>query len=177
MVPDFALRIQSMIRSMQEVILPAIPKERQLALDQANILIGNLRIMAEQQDRVFQYLLVELREYAALVNVLIADAQGLDVTEAAVARARSAIETALPVTQSKIPRQDALAALVKSLKQAADDLLGAANEDGTPVFRKAAGAHVMRQSQAQVIRERVWLRAAGFELEPGALPSLDETLR
>ena len=51
MVPDFALRIQSMIRSLREVVLPALPNDQLLAIDQANILVGYLRIMAEQHDK------------------------------------------------------------------------------------------------------------------------------
>jgi hypothetical protein len=173
-VPDFALRIQSMIRSLREVILPALPNDQLLAIDQANILVGYLRIMAEQHDRVFEYLLVELAEYAKLVGVLIDGAQGGQSTDAAVARARSALAKAAPLTA--IPRQAELAARVKSLKVSVDELLHAAREDGTAAFRQESTSRVMEQAERQVLRERVWFRASGFELDASQLPSIDEVL-
>jgi len=171
MVPGFALRIQSMIRAMREVVIPAIPPDQRLALDQANILVGNLRIMAEQHDRIFQYELTELREYARLLADLIEAAGSRDTAEA-----RAVLARAEPVAAAAIPTQPELAALVRQLKAAADALLQAAHRDGSPDFRKAASELVMRQAEAQILRERRWLRAAGFELDPESLPSLDQLL-
>jgi ABC-type transporter Mla subunit MlaD len=176
-VPDFALRIQSMIRSLREVILPALPNDQMLAIDQANILVGYLRIMAEQHDRAFEYLLVELSEYAQLVGALTEDAQGGESIDAAVATARSAVAEAAPVLRMSIPRQAELAALVKSLKVSVDELLHAARRDGTAAFRQAAVNRVMEQAARQVLRERVWFSASGFELDANRLPSIDAVLR
>jgi hypothetical protein len=177
MVPDFALRIQSMIRSMREVILPAIAKDQRLALDQANILIGNLKIMAEQQDRIVEYQMAELREFSALTKSLAAAAQGGKETDTALERAKAVLAKVVPVAAMPVPAQSELASLVMTIKQAADELLHASYADGTPAFRKAAAAEVLEQSQKQVLRERVWFRGAGFELDPAKLPSLDDVLR
>jgi hypothetical protein len=176
MVPDFALRIQSMIRSLREVVLPALPNDQLLAIDQANILVGYLRIMAEQHDRVFEYLLVELSEYAELVSALADDVQGAGSIDGAVAKARSALAQAAPLMQMRIPRQRELSALVRSLKESADDLLLAARQDGTPAFRQASIDRVMQQAERQIRRERSWFRASGFELEAGQLPSIGDVL-
>src|ERR1700689_2289887 len=70
-VPAFTLRLQAMIRSLREVILPALPSGQMLATDQANILVGYLRIMALQHDKVFDYLLAELSEYTELINAMV----------------------------------------------------------------------------------------------------------
>ena len=177
MVPDFALRIQSMIRSLEDVVLPAIPDDRKLALDQARIILGNLRLMADQHDKTFRYELVELREYARLVANLVAVAQGGSATKTAVEQAKASLLAAGPVVELSIPRQHELSAFVKSLKSVADALVRGAHEDGAASFRQAAASLVMCQSQDQIARERRWFRAAGFELEPDTLPTLDEILR
>jgi hypothetical protein len=176
MVPDFALRIQSMIRSLREVVLPALPNDQLLAIDQTNILVGYLRIMSEQHDRVFEYLLVELAEYAELVSALVDDAQGAGSIDGVVAKARSALAQAAPVVQMPIPRQGELTALIRSMKESADELLLAAREDGTPEFRSAATNRVMQQAERQIRRERTWFRASGFELDGSLLPSIDDVL-
>ena len=176
MVPDFALRIQSMIRSMQEVVIPAIPGSQRLALDQANIIVGNLRIMAEQHDKLYQYELVELREYASLVGKMAEAVVGGAASQAAKDGARLALESAAEVVGQSIPTQTEIAALTRSMKSAADALLRAAYEDGEPGFRAVAGAAVMRQSESQIMRERRWFRMAGFELEPEKLATLEQVL-
>ena len=176
MVPDFALRIQSMIRSLREVVLPALPNDQLLAIDQANILVGYLRIMAEQHDRVFEYLLVELSEYAELVSALADDVQGAGSIDGAVAKARSVLAKAAPVVRMPIPRLSDLAALIRSLKESADELVLAARQDGTPAFRHASIDRVMQQAERQIRRERSWFRASGFELEAGQLPSIGDVL-
>ncbi|HTT83793.1 MAG TPA: hypothetical protein VMF67_09960 [Rhizomicrobium sp.] len=172
MVPDFRLRIQSMLRAMQEVVIPAIPAGERLALDQASIVVGNLKLMAEQQDKLYRYELVELREYAALVTELIDAAGGGASTEAA----RESLRNSAGVVTMPIPTQPELTGLTKAMKHAADTLLRAAYEDGSPEFRRAAAQLVMKQSASQITRERSWFRAAGFELEPESLPPLDELL-
>jgi hypothetical protein len=176
MVPDFRLRIQSMLRAMQEVVIPAIPASEKLAQDQASIIIGNLKLMAEQHDKLYRYELVELREYAQLVSQLIEAAGGGASTDAACDAARQELQKSAGVRASFIPTQDELAALTRGMKQAADMILRAAYEDGEPQFRHAAAALVMKQSEKQITRERSWFRAAGFELEPEKLPPLDGVL-
>ena len=176
MVPDFALRIHAMIRSLREVILPALPKDEMLAIDQANILVGYLGIMAEQHDRVFEYLLVELSEYAELLSALVEDAHGAQSIEDAAAKARAALGMAAPILQMSIPRQGELSALVRSLKESVDELLHAARQDGTPGYRQSSAQRVMQQAERQILRERAWFRASGFELEAGQLPSIDDVL-
>ena len=176
MVPDFALRIPAMIRSLREVILPALPTDEMLAIDQANILVGYLGIMAEQHDRVFEYLRVELAEYAELLSAMVEDADGAQSIEDAVAKARAALGMAAPILRMSIPRQGELGALVRSLKESVDELLLAARQDGTPAFRQASSKRVMLQAERQILRERAWFRASGFELEAGQLPSIDDVL-
>ncbi len=176
MVPGHALRIQSMLRSMQEVVIPAIPRDQNLAHDQANIIVGNLRLMSEQHDKVYQYELVELREYTALVRALIEASAGGVSTRAALETARQTLEECAPVAALVIPTQSELSQLTRAMKLAADMLLRAAYEDGDTESRRTAIELVMRQSATQVLRERRWFRMTGFELEPEKLPTLEQVL-
>jgi len=75
-----------------------------------------------------------------------------------------------------IPRQSELAALVKSLKLSVDELQHAVRSDGTAAIREASTKRVMEQAERQIMRERVWFRASGFELDAGGLPSIDQVL-
>ena len=48
MLPSIDLRIANMIKALEQVILPALPKRERLARDQANLVIGHLRLMSPQ---------------------------------------------------------------------------------------------------------------------------------
>jgi hypothetical protein len=176
MVPDFALRFQAMIRSLREVILPALPNGQMLAIDQANILIGYLGIMALQHDKVFDYLLAELSEYAELVNAMVEDAPGGESNDETVVAARAALAKATHILKMSIPRQSELSGVVTSLKKSADELLCAARQSETAALGQASANRVMEQAGRQIMRERAWFRESGFELDADKLPSIDEVL-
>ena len=174
MVPDFALRIQAMIRSLREVILPALPAGEMLAIDQTNILIGYLRIMALQHDKVFDYLLAELADYTELVDAMVEEAG--DGHDEVVLAARTAVAEAKPLLETSIPHQSEVAARVRALKTCADDLLCAVRQSGPAGRSHALANRVMEQAGRQILRERAWFRASGFELDADKLPSIDEVL-
>lgn len=177
MIPGHALRIQTMLRSMLEEIVPAIDPGAQLARDQAQILVANLRLLADQADRTYEYEMAELREYAALLQALVAAASGGEATAVARAEALAALQAIAPLAALPIPSYAELSRHVRRAKAAADGLVEAANVDGAPASRVATSAAVLAQAAAQNRRERVWFKAAGLDAAPATLPTLDEVLQ
>lgn len=176
MAATHELRLQSMLRSMNEVIIPAIDKKAQLAVDQANILVGNLRILLDQHDKEYQFRVTELRQYVELVKGLVAVAKGGADTDASRNEAATLLARAGPVAELPIPTQVELTEQVRALRAAADALTKAAYADGDPAFRKAAGDLVLNAGGEEILRERVWVRKANFEAEPDALPAIEDLL-
>jgi hypothetical protein len=62
------------------------------------------------------------------------------------------------------------------MRESVDELLLAARQDGTPGYRQASSKRVTLQAEQQILRERAWSHASGFELEAGQLPSIDDVL-
>jgi hypothetical protein len=172
MTPSHHLRLQSMLRAMVEVVVPAIDPKQQLAKDQASIVIGNLKILMDQSDRVYDFLLVELHEYARLVREFVP----LVAEGAARARALEALSEAEPVIAAPIPKEVGLREMVAGMKTTAGSLLDEILEAGGRDERAAAVSLVLRQSEKQILRERAWLRSSGFDPEHGQLPPIDELL-
>ena len=170
------LRLQSMLRAMIEVIQPAIDRSQQLAIDQANIMIGTLRMLLDQNNKAYEFRMVELRQYAKLVRKLLELAQGGPETHASCRAAKGVLARAEPIAALPIPTQAALTDLVRAMRTTADELLQAAHADGNPAFRRAAARLVLDAGGQELVRERVWVRAAGFEADPRALPSMEESL-
>jgi hypothetical protein len=170
------LRLQSMLRAMIEVIQPAIDRSQQLATDQANIMIGTLRILLDQDSKAYAFRMVELRQYAKQLRELLGLAQGGPETDACCRAAEVVLARAKPVAALPIPTQAALTDLVQATRTAVDELLQAAHADGNPAFRRAAARLVLDAGGKELVRERVWVRAAGFEAAPRALPPMEELL-
>jgi hypothetical protein len=177
MIPSHALRLQTMLRSMLEVLIPALDPGSQLARDQAQILVANLRLMADQADRTYEYEMVELREYAALLRRLLTHAEGGEATRAQRASGLALLREIEEVAALPIPAHAELSAHVRRAKAGADALLAASHADGEAEFRADAIEAVLAQAATQNVRERVWFKAAALDADPASLPTLDEVLR
>ena len=176
MVPDLSTRLQVMQRSLREVIIPAITPENQLALEQANMMIGYIAMIMDQHDRQLHLDLAELRDYCTLTHELLELAQSRHISVPASAAAHTLLRDAAPLAQIELPSSKALRGLLRALKSAADELLRGVLENGSAEDRDAARKLMLPHSTRQLLRERVWLIKAGFELEPEKLPSIDSLL-
>ena len=166
MVPTHALRLQAMLRSLTEVIIPALDPSQRLAIDQANIVAGNLRILLDQTGRTDEYLRVELHEFRDLGSALLELAPDTP----------DAYESRSALTEADAVSEWALAEQLLRLKGTVDRLLKMTLASSDPSVAKAASVLVLDQARKQATRERVWFRGAGFELDPTALPPLDAVL-
>lgn len=176
MTPSHELRLKSMLRAMTEVLIPALDPKQQLAMDQAQLIVGNLKLLLAQHDKTYQFAMVELREYAALVRDLLAKAEGGPRVGAAKTAAAATLAAIEPIAALSIPTEGELVDQVSTIKQAADDLLEASFADGEAGFKAAASKLVLAQGETQILRERAWVLAVGFEMEPEALPPLEQLL-
>ena len=76
MTPSIELRIQTMIKAMSEVILPAIEPGNDLAREQGQLMIAQLGLIARQWDKAQSYDTLCLRELVGLARTLAAGAAG-----------------------------------------------------------------------------------------------------
>lgn len=174
MIPTHALRLQSMLRSMIEVVVPAIGAEQQLARDQAAIIVANIRVLMDQHDKVYHFLLCELREYRDLVRALQTVASSPDSAVKPLPGAKGLVGAWVDdLLEMAVPAQRDLADTVARLKQQADELLEAVLARGDAALREQASALVLEQSGKQIERERSWLRSSGFDADVASVPAID----
>ena len=170
------IQLKSMIKAMADVILPAVDPNNKLAVEQSQLLIGMLSLMAKQLPLQFRFDCDELER-------LIATAGTLKDLASSDARVRSAL------------------AQLAARRTAAVDLLGQPRIDPTRLFdaicelRAALGAIVtslgetkdeanqlrvekviLDMSKEQLLRDRALLVMQGFEANPAALPSIESLL-
>ncbi len=171
-----SLQIQTVIKALTDVVLPAVDPNNKLAQEQAKLAIGMLQIALQRQPLMYRYDRDELTRYLSLAEALQHEAESLPAAH------------------------DALRALAASAKAGADVLARAGAEPGeledanfelrekvgalvtlacssTPISElKPITGLVNAHAKAQLLRERVWLIGQGWEADPKALPPIEELI-
>ena len=70
------LQLKSMIKSMSDVVLPAIDPGNRMAQEQAQLILGMMHLMALRLPLQFHYDLDELRRYLGLAQELLQQRAG-----------------------------------------------------------------------------------------------------
>jgi hypothetical protein len=163
-----------MEKAMTDVIIPALENGNHLAMEQAYFVLFHLRLIGSQFDKDLHFKLAELRAIAQCVQQL-ADAVG-SVNPTAASRARELLASSAATRSLELPSRDAVIAQVTELKTAADGLLRQALAESDPALRRTVTRIALCYSERDIVRRRVWVKDAGYDLEAGDLPSLDEVL-
>ena len=71
MLPNIDLRIANMVKALEQVILPALPRDQRLARDQAMLVAGHLRMLGDQSKAALRYERISLDDLAGLSRDLI----------------------------------------------------------------------------------------------------------
>jgi hypothetical protein len=170
MLIDDQVRIRSLIRAMQEVVIPSIAPEAQLALEQASLVRQHLSLMLAQADYAYRLQLSELVHFSAMLEELIAclpaAAHSIDVDAA-----KELLQRAQPIARLRVPDRGELARLTSDVRETADRMLETALDRGDA--RQAAHI-VLDYAKRQIARERVAVKTAGFDLDATTLPDLKD---
>lgn len=151
-----------MLRAMEEVVSPAIDGNNSLAREQAALVIGQLRLLAAQWNRVEGYAKACLADLVEAVDEL--EPQGGEQTQ----RASAAIASAIVGTADWSAEQH-----FKAVMAGADALVRAVDVDGDAMFRAKLRRSLLAFSKRQSLRDRSWFELSGFDLKPDELYTID----
>jgi hypothetical protein len=171
MIPSADDRLSSMLRAMQEVILPALPAQESLAVEQAHLLLGHIALLREQLDRLSQYEQVEAASLVDLASKLVERAQGGAQTMAQVGALEAVLARQVP--QEPCARR----AFTEALSIAIEGLIEASGEDGSAAFLAVSTACVLNCGNSISQRDRSWFKSTGFERADVALAPFDSWLK
>lgn len=161
------LALQAVLKSLTEVIAPAVDRGDKMAQEQIGLVVGLLTLISARLPIAFAY---DCDELARLIELAkqIAPAAGSDELEAAVDRGAGTLERAL------VSPADLTAAI--------EDLRGvignAANTlpSRTDASGRAATRAVLDAASEQLLRERSWVLMQGWESDPATVPDLEALL-
>jgi hypothetical protein len=168
------IQIQSILKAMTDVVLPALDPQNPLAQEQARLCMGLLGVMAGQLPLQYRYDCDELGRLMALARS-IQQLPGMAqlAPNAVGALAHGAKQADDVLTRAQAEPQELLQA-VRTLREATGNLVQEAfANDPTGGHTEALQRAVMDASQQQLLRERSWLLGQGWEADPGAIAAID----
>lgn len=157
MIPSLPDRLSSMRRALESVIIPAIPTDNGLAIEQAHLLLAHLGLIDEQADHIEQYEIAELAALEALAGGLAREAGGGERTLAAAQELRATLDAPSP-EDAKTRRERTVA-----ISMAIERLVSASGDDGSPAFCTVSQNLIIADCERTSLRDRAWFKSTGFE--------------
>lgn len=163
MMPSIELRLATMRRALQEVILPAIAADNALAREQAQLVAAHLDLIAQQLADAPRIDAKIMQGTAELGSALAERVTGGPRTQAAAQALRAQVEA--PFDGAASVRRAHLAAAI-------DALLTGLGQDGDERSRHAAHDLIIEHALVIGLYERVCFASNGLDPERADLPPL-----
>lgn len=170
------IQVPSMIQAMQKIILPAIDPANQLAMEQAQLMIGMLHLMAHQQPFQFRYDIDELERLVATVDAIASGSDASTIAQQALAELALQRAYAADVLARAKAEPAELLAAIRLLRSALGEVVTAAAADNDAALEAQVSAAVLDLSKQQLLRERSLLKLQAWEANKPELPDIGELL-
>lgn len=170
------IQITSMIKAMTDVILPAVDPLNKLAVEQSQLVVGMLSLMARQLPVQFKFDCDELERLLASAKRMQELPAGDGKVKAALGRLAERGQKAADVLERvKLDPAEVLAA-IRALREAMGAIVCTLGETADTAAQLKVERIVLDLSKEQLLRDRAMLVMQGFERDPAALPSLESLL-
>ena len=171
-----ALQIQSMIKALTDVVLPAVDPANKLAQEQTRLVLGTLGLMAQQFPLRFQFNCDELSRLLQLAGALQEVARGGPETTACVGKMVLAAAAAGRTLDQVQAGPDTIEQAVREMRAAASQVVRSIYIDGDDTALKRVEGAVLANARDQLLRDRSWVLMQGWEPDPAALPKIRDLL-
>lgn len=161
MNPSIPERLDSAVRALSYVVLPALPKEASLAREQLQLVIGHIQITLAQYAVAPDFETQEAEDFAALARTIVQLANGGTATR----NAADAIETVLDTVNTHPAHEQ-----TRLVQKAIDGALQALAIDGDRDALKEARSACLAHGTSRSIKDRKWFALMGFDPEAANLP-------
>ncbi|WP_293371151.1 hypothetical protein [Nevskia sp.] len=168
-----AFQIPAIIKSLSDVVLPAVDPANKLAQEQGQLVVAMLHLIAQRLPLQYRYDRHELSRYLALADALAGAGAAIpEAADALHALAASAAEGRLLMAAAGT-EPAALEAANLALRERVGAVVTAAAATAQDVALKAINAAVMAHTQEELLRERAWIALQGWEGPASGLPAIE----
>jgi hypothetical protein len=169
--PD--LQIKTVIKTLTDVILPALDPDNKLAQEQAKLSIGTLQLVLQRQALMFRYDLDELTRSLELARNLCTQAKDLPGSALALKALEDSATAGADVRERARAEPAELEAANFDLREKIGAVVTAVYSSSDAAKLKQFGRTVMANAKEQLLRERAWLIAQGWEPDPKSIPAIE----
>lgn len=166
--PD--IQLQSMIKAMIDVVLPAVDPGHKMAQEQARLVIGTLQLVAKRLPLAYRYDCDELDRYVAFARELVAE-MGPHIgggDRAELERLAAHGGAVLDAARADPPE---IEAAIFELRAAVGRLIQDVNANAPAESRKTLRQRVLKMSKRELERELALVIDMGFETDPAKRPA------
>jgi hypothetical protein len=167
MTPDPVVRLQSVIHTLEHVIVPAVDATNLLAVEQCGVTLAQLQMLLAHLPLIEDYHRSCADDIAETVLAL-PEAAGGARTLAAASR--------LSGVAGADTRSGGDRLFYHDVGRAVDALLRAVAADGDAGYRAEVEKNIFAFSRRQSLRSRAWFRDSGFDPDPASLPPVSELI-
>lgn len=171
----YPIQIQSMVKALTDVVLPALDPGNRLAQEQARLIVGTLLLMSKQLPLQFRFDCDALRRLVSFARELQERSEGLTGAEAAVGELVVQVAAASRVLERAQADPEELLSSIHSLRAAVGSFVSVVAEEGSASQVALVQRSVVAHSREQLLRDRSWVLTQGWEPNPASVP-LIETL-
>lgn len=170
------LQIQSILKAMTDVVLPAVDPNNKLAQEQTRLIMGTLGLMARQLPLQFRFDCDELARLIDFSRELQRAAHGGKETAASTATLAEGTDNASKLLDRAKAGPEEIEQAVRALRAATGEVVTMVYRDGEASSQDRVQKAVLAMSKEQLLRDRSLLITQGWEPDPKAVPTIEALL-
>ena len=166
MLPSIDVRFRNMMKSIEQVVAPAIPQDEKLAQEQVRLIVGHLSMLKDQWKNAVRFEAGSFRMICELAEALaphVDDGQAADLRQAL-----------SKVAGTDIYDIDALNAGICEVGAAIDKVI--LGDEGRKPLPAAAWGVILDYGEKDALRSRVWFKGNGIDPDGSQLPPLEAVI-
>jgi hypothetical protein len=171
-----AFLLQTVIKAMTDVVLPAVDPNNKLAQEQALLVIDILNLVTQRLPLTYRYDSDELARLLAFANELRRRANELPGSKAALQALSKSVDVGADVLGRARAEPREIEATNFDLRQKIGALITAIYSGTEFAKLKGVSSVVTAHAKEQLLRERSWLIAQGWETDPKSIPGIEALL-
>jgi hypothetical protein len=168
-----AFLLQTIVKAMADIILPAVDPNNKLAQEQVRLVIGMLNLVTSRLPLMYRYDRDELSRFLALASTLQSLAKELPDADVALQALEDTFESGGDVLSRARAEPSELETANFDLREKIGALITVlyTATDATKLeqISKAINSH----AKEQLLRDRSWLISQGWEPDPAAIPDIE----
>jgi hypothetical protein len=168
-----AFLLQTIVKAMSDVILPAVDPNNKLAQEQARLVIGMLNLVSSRLPLMYRYDRDELSRFLALASTLQSLAKDLPGADGALHALDNTFESGADVLSRARAEPNELEAANYDLREKIGALITAAYSATDATKLEQISAAITSHAKEQLLRDRSWLIRQGWEPDPAAIPDIE----